>query len=80
MLRRIHGPMVEQGLRRMRTNQELKELYKNRDIVTYINKKRLQWVEHVVRMDQEGKLRRYLRVNRREVEEREDLDWDGWKM
>jgi hypothetical protein len=31
-------------------------------------------------MDQEVKLRRYLRVNRREVEEGEDLGLDGWKM
>jgi hypothetical protein len=28
----------------------------------------------------EGHLRKYLRVNRREVEERENLDGDGWKM
>jgi len=27
ILRRIHGPVVEQGIRRIRTNQELKELY-----------------------------------------------------
>ena len=28
----------------------------------------------------EGQLRKYLRANRREVEEGEDVDCDGWKM
>jgi hypothetical protein len=34
MLRNIHGPVVERGIwRKRRTNQELRELYKNLDIV-----------------------------------------------
>ena len=32
--------------------QELRELYKNLDIEADIKKKRLDWVGHVVRMDQ----------------------------
>jgi hypothetical protein len=49
----------------------LRELYKDLDITADIKKKRLKWIGHVVR---EGQLRKYLRVNRREVDEREDLD------
>jgi hypothetical protein len=30
-------------------------------------------------MDQGRKLRKYLSVNRREIEEWEDIDLDGWK-
>jgi len=28
----------------------------------------------------QGELRKYFRVNRREEEEEEYLDWDSWKM
>jgi hypothetical protein len=31
-------------------------------------------------MDQGRAVKKYLRVNQRRVEEREDLDRDGWKM
>jgi hypothetical protein len=48
----------------------MRELYKDTDTVADINKKRLEWTGHVVRMDQG---RSYLRVNRREVQG-EDLD------
>ena len=49
---RIRGPVVEQGLWRMRTNQEQTELYKDPDIEADIKKKRLEWTGHVARMDQ----------------------------
>ena len=34
----------------------------------------MEWTGHVVRMIREGQLRKYLRVNRREVDEGEDQD------
>ena len=52
MLGRIYEPVVVQGSWRMRTNQELCELYKDLYIVMDIKNKRLKWVGHVVRMDQ----------------------------
>jgi hypothetical protein len=36
---RIHGPVVEQGIWRIRTKQELRKLYKDLCIVADINKK-----------------------------------------
>jgi len=33
ILRRVHGPVVEQGMWKIKTNQELRELYENLDIV-----------------------------------------------
>jgi hypothetical protein len=51
ILRWIRGPVVEQGIWRMRTNQEQMELYREPDIEADIKKKRLDWVRHVVRMD-----------------------------
>jgi hypothetical protein len=44
--------VVEQGIWRIRTNQELRELYRNVDKVANIKRKRLEWIGHVVRMDQ----------------------------
>ena len=37
---------------RKRTDQELRELYKDLDTAAHINKKRLDWTGHVVRMNQ----------------------------
>lgn len=44
--------MAEQGVWRIRTNQELWEPYKELAIVADIKKERLECVGHVVRMDQ----------------------------
>jgi hypothetical protein len=52
VLRRVNGTVVEQGMWRIRINQELSELYKDLDIVADIREKRLEWTGHVVRIDQ----------------------------
>ena len=49
---RTRGPVAEQGIWRIRTNQELRELYKDLDIVAGIKKNKLEWIGHAVRMDQ----------------------------
>ena len=49
----VHGPRVEEEIWRIRTDRELRELYKELDIVVDIKKKRLESTGHVVRMDQE---------------------------
>jgi len=48
---RIHGPAVEQGIWRI-SDQELREPHKDLDIVAHSKKKRLEWIGHVVGMDQ----------------------------
>jgi hypothetical protein len=78
ILMSIYGPVAEQGIWKIRTNQELRKLYKDLDTVVDIKKKRLEWIGHVARKNQ-GRTVKYLRVNRREIEA-EDLDEDGWKM
>jgi hypothetical protein len=50
---RIYRLVVEQGIWRTRTNHELRELYKDPEIVSDIKKKRLERIGHVVRMVQE---------------------------
>jgi hypothetical protein len=44
------------------------ELYKDLDTVARINKKRLEWIGHVVRMNQGRTVNKLMRVNRREVQ------------
>ncbi|KAJ9588133.1 hypothetical protein L9F63_018491 [Diploptera punctata] len=41
-------------------NQELKELYRNLDLVAGIRRKRMEWVGHVLRMEQERCARKIL--------------------
>ena len=53
ILRKVHGPAVQQGMWKIRTNQELRELYKNLDIITYIQNKRLERIGYEVRIDQD---------------------------
>ena len=52
---------------------ELRELYKDLDIVADIKRKCLKLIGHVVRMDQGESVKKYFEVNRKEVEEAEDL-------
>jgi hypothetical protein len=52
ILRRLHGQAGAQGIYRIRTDQELRELYKDLDIAAGIKMKRLEWIGHVVRMVQ----------------------------
>ena len=50
---RIYGPVEEQGIWRIRTNHKLRELYNDTDTAAAINKKRMEWIGHAVRIDQE---------------------------
>jgi hypothetical protein len=52
ILVRVHRTVIEQGMWRVRTEQELRELYKELDIVADVKRKRLEWTGHIVRMDQ----------------------------
>jgi hypothetical protein len=71
---RMSGLVVEEGRWRIRTNQELRELYKKLDIAD-IKEKRLEWIGRVLRMDQGRTVEKvFLRVNQGEVEEVEDIN------
>jgi len=43
MLRTIHGPVVQQGIGRKITKQELRELYADLNIAADIKKKIMEW-------------------------------------
>ena len=50
--------MAEQGIWRMRINEKLRGSWKDLDILTDIKKKRLEWIGHVVRMDQGSRVKK----------------------
>ena len=74
ILRRLYGPVVEQGMWRIRTNQEVRELYKDQDKIAdiKIEKIGMDWICSKSGL-RDRLLRKYLRVNWREVDEGEDL-------
>jgi hypothetical protein len=51
ILRRIYGPICENGVWRIKYNNELYSLYKDLDIVRVITVARLRWLGHLVRME-----------------------------
>jgi len=65
--------VVKQGVWRIGTNQELRELRKDLEIVGDIKKKRLEWIGHVVRMDQ-GRTDKKVLESKPMGEEEEDQD------
>ena len=64
-MRKTYGPKKENGQWRIKTNLELMTKYKSQDIVTVIKIQILEWIGHVIRMNEtrsvkkifEGKLR-----------------------
>jgi hypothetical protein len=52
LLRKIYGPTKENGQWRIKTNAELIIKYKSQDIITVIKFRRLEWLGHVVRMEE----------------------------
>jgi hypothetical protein len=53
VLRKISGPVYDNGIWRIRTNKELIALYQELDIVAEIKKARLRWLGHVERMSED---------------------------
>jgi hypothetical protein len=52
IFRRIYGPKYENGKWRTRTNRELEEMSKEEDIVKWIKGRRISWLGHLERMEE----------------------------
>jgi len=50
ILRKIFGPNNENGIWRIKTNQELDEIIKCKNIINFIRAQRLSWLSHIERM------------------------------
>ena len=58
VLRKIFGPICVAGYWRSRTNEEVRQLYGELDMVTEIKKGRFRWLGHVERMSEERVVKR----------------------
>jgi hypothetical protein len=52
VLRKIFGPNNENGIWRIRTNQELDKIIKHKSIINSIRAQRLGWLGHIERMQE----------------------------
>jgi hypothetical protein len=52
ILRKIYGPTKENGQWRFKTNSELITKYKSQYIVTAIKIRKLEWLGHVIRINE----------------------------
>jgi hypothetical protein len=50
ILRKIFGPKIENGIWRIKTNQELDEIMKRKNIINFIRAQRLIWLGYIERM------------------------------
>ena len=58
VLRKMFGTICVAGYWRSRTNEEVRQLYGELDIVTEIKKGRLRWLGHVEKMSEERMVKR----------------------
>ena len=61
VLRKIYGPVVNKGVRRIRYNNELCKLMEGGDIVRFTKGQRIQRLGHVERMDETAMPKRVLK-------------------
>jgi transcription termination factor 2 len=59
ILRKIYEPTKDKGQWIIKTNEELITKYKSQDIITVINIRRLEWLGHVVRMDESRSVKKF---------------------
>jgi hypothetical protein len=52
ILRNINGPTCENGHWRIKMNSELENKYKSQDIVSVIEVRRLEWLGHIITMNE----------------------------
>jgi hypothetical protein len=64
ILKKVYTPATEQGVSRIGTNQELRELYKTHNVVIK-NTRRLKWLGIVIILDQTSVERTILKVSQK---------------
>jgi hypothetical protein len=52
VLRKIYGPTKENGCWRIRMNHEIREKFKSPDIISVIKLLRLEWLGHIMRINE----------------------------
>jgi hypothetical protein len=62
ILRKIYGPVMENGIWRNRYNDELNEIIKGEDIVRFIKAQRIRWLGHVERLEESAMPKKMLKL------------------
>ena len=52
ILRKIYGPTYENGVWRIKTNQELDKIVKHKNVINFAKAQRLVWYGHIERMQE----------------------------
>jgi len=61
-MRKIVGPTrSEDGYWRIKTNQEINDILKGKNIIGFIKKQRLNWLGHVERMNEDNNVKKIYR-------------------
>ena len=64
ILKKISGPTKEDnGKWKIKTNKELDELIKHRNIINYVKAQRLSWFGHINRMPETSIVKKYTNGN-----------------
>jgi hypothetical protein len=81
ILRKIFGPTKENnGNWRIKTNKELDELIKHRNIINCVKAQRLSWFGHINRMPETIIVKKYTNGNHSQEDQQEDPSHDGKTM
>jgi hypothetical protein len=72
ILRKIYGPICENGARRIKYNDELYSLCKDLDIVRVIKVARIRWLGHLVRMEENSPCKKIPSHSLKALGKRED--------
>jgi hypothetical protein len=65
VIRKIFGPAKERDFTwRIKTNDELYELIRHKNIINHIKAQRLSWFGHLQRMPEERMVKKYISGNR----------------
>jgi hypothetical protein len=70
---KIFGPKYQGGKWYHRTNRELYEVFKEEEVVKFIQLSRLRWAGHVMHLNNNDPAKKYLCPNLEEVDQQKDL-------
>jgi hypothetical protein len=62
-MRKVYGPIYENGHWRIKIYSKLESKYTFQDIVSVIKVRRLEWLGHIIRMNETRTVKKILRRN-----------------